>query len=185
MLSFVISASDISPLIREHMEAGTNYIQVHPTFLYEGLWNLMVFAVMLLYRRRKKFHGELFLVYLAGYGIGRAVIESIRTDQLYVPGTKAPVSMILGILIAAVSIVLIFAGRRKADKVPAPETAGSTPDPGADDLEDSANDLEDPGADDFEDSADDLEDTADDLEDSADDLEDLADDLEDPACRRS
>lgn len=133
----MVRESDISPLIREHMEAGTNYIQVHPTFLYEGLWNLMVFAVMLLWRRRKKFHGELFLVYLAGYGIGRAVIESIRTDQLYIPGTKAPVSMILGILIAVVSIVLIIAGRRKAEKVPAPETDGRTPDSGADDPGDS------------------------------------------------
>lgn len=110
----MVRESDISPLIRQHMEAGTNYIQVHPTFLYEGLWNLMVFVILLLYRKRKKFNGELFLVYLAGYGIGRAIIEAIRTDQLYIPGTRVPVSMVLGIVIAAVSIVTILIGRKMA-----------------------------------------------------------------------
>ena len=110
----MVRESDISPLIRQHMEAGTNYIQVHPTFLYEGMWNLMVFLILLLYRRKKKFNGELFLVYLAGYGIGRAIIEHIRTDQLYIPGTKTPVSMVLGLVIAGISVILILVGRSRA-----------------------------------------------------------------------
>ena len=110
----MVRESDISPLIRQHMKAGTNYIQVHPTFLYEGMWNLMVFLILLLYRRKKKFNGELFLVYLAGYGIGRAIIEHIRTDQLYIPGTKTPVSMVLGLVIAGVSVILILVGRSRA-----------------------------------------------------------------------
>lgn len=118
----MVRESDISPLIREHIEAGTNYIQVHPTYLYEGMWNLMVFAILLLYRRKKKFNGELFLVYLAGYGIGRAIIEYIRTDQLYLPGTKIPVSMVLGIVVAAVSFFLIVIGRTRAGRR-SPETS--------------------------------------------------------------
>lgn len=118
----MVRESDISPLIREHIEAGTNYIQVHPTYLYEGMWNLMVFVLLLLYRRKKKFNGELFLVYLAGYGIGRAIIESIRTDQLYLPGTKIPVSMVLGIVVAAVSFFLIVIGRTRAGRR-SPETS--------------------------------------------------------------
>ena len=113
----MVRESDISESIRAHMEAGTNYIQVHPTFLYEGLWNLMLFALLLicLKKKTKKFDGELFLVYLAGYGIGRAVIEHIRTDQLYLPGTTIPVSMVLGIVIAACSILTILTGRKRAD----------------------------------------------------------------------
>jgi phosphatidylglycerol:prolipoprotein diacylglycerol transferase len=97
------------------MEAGTNYIQVHPTFLYEGMWNLMVFFILVicLKKKIKRFHGELFLVYLAGYGIGRAIIENIRTDQLYIPGTKVPVSMVLGIVVAAASIITIIVGRKR------------------------------------------------------------------------
>jgi phosphatidylglycerol:prolipoprotein diacylglycerol transferase len=118
----MVRESDISPLIREHIEAGTNYIQVHPTYLYEGMWNLMVFAILLLYRRKKKFNGELFLVYLAGYGIGRAIIEYIRTDQLYLPGTKIPVSMVLGIVVASVSFFLIVIGRTRAGRR-SPETS--------------------------------------------------------------
>lgn len=111
----MVRDSDISESIQAHMEAGTNYIQVHPTFLYEGLWNLLVFGLLcfLLHKKAKRFNGELFLVYLAGYGIGRAVIESIRTDQLYLPGTKTPVSMVLGIVIAACSIAVIALGRKR------------------------------------------------------------------------
>ncbi len=111
----MVRASDISESISAHMEAGTNYIQVHPTFLYEGMWNVMVFLVMVFYLKKKikRFHGEIFLVYLAGYGIGRAIIEYIRTDQLYIPGTRLPVSMVLGIVIAALSIVKIIVGRKR------------------------------------------------------------------------
>ena len=111
----MVRASDISESISAHMEAGTNYIQVHPTFLYEGMWNLMVFFILVicLKKKIKRFHGELFLVYLAGYGIGRAIIENIRTDQLYIPGTKVPVSMVLGIVVAAASIITIIVGRKR------------------------------------------------------------------------
>lgn len=110
-----VRPSDISESIAAHMEAGTNYIQVHPTFLYEGLWNLMVFGVLCfcLRKKTKRFDGELFLIYLAGYGIGRAIIESIRTDQLFLPGTRIPVSMLLGLVIAACSTAAIIAGRIK------------------------------------------------------------------------
>ena len=134
----MVRESDISPLIRQHMEAGTNYIQVHPTFLYEGMWNLMVFLILLLYRRKKKFNGELFLVYLTGYGIGRAIIEHIRTDQLYIPCTKTPVSMVLGLVIAAVSFILILVGRSRAGGAAAVPSAGESdiPAPHADDTAD-------------------------------------------------
>ncbi|MDO5134106.1 MAG: prolipoprotein diacylglyceryl transferase, partial [Eubacteriales bacterium] len=112
----MVRASDISDSIAAHMEPGTNYIQVHPTFLYEGLWNLLLFALLLLClkKKTKKFDGELFLIYLAGYGIGRAIIENIRTDQLYLPGTTVPVSMVLGLVIAVCAILMILAGRAKA-----------------------------------------------------------------------
>lgn len=74
-----------------------NFIQVHPTFLYEGIWNLGVLAVMLFYHKRKKYHGQMCLFYLGGYGIGRFVIEGIRTDRLLIPGTQVAVSQVLGL----------------------------------------------------------------------------------------
>ena len=100
----MVRERDISASIAAHMTEGTNYIQVHPTFLYEGLWNLAILIFLLLYLEHKKFDGEIALLYFAGYGIGRALIESIRTDQLYITGTKIPVSMVLGLVMAGAAI---------------------------------------------------------------------------------
>ena len=109
----MVRERDISPLIAAHMAEGTNYIQVHPTFLYEGMWNLAILVFLLLYLKHKKFDGEIALLYFAGYGIGRAWIESIRTDQLYITGTTIPVSMVLGIVMAvdAISADLVIRAR--------------------------------------------------------------------------
>ena len=96
---------DISESIREHMTAGTNYIQVHPTFLYESLWCLMILAIMLVYWKHKKFEGEIGLLYLGGYGLGRAWIEGIRTDQLFLRGTTIPVSQVLAIIMVIASVI--------------------------------------------------------------------------------
>lgn len=102
-----VRARDISENVASHIVEGTNYIQVHPTFLYESLWNVGVLVFLLLYRRHKKFEGELALYYLAGYGLGRAWIEGIRTDTLFIPGTTVPVSQVLAIV--------LFAGAMLAD----------------------------------------------------------------------
>lgn len=100
-----VRSSDISPSIAAHITEGTNYIQVHPTFLYESLWNLGILIIMLLYRKHKKFMGEITLLYLGGYGIGRAWIEGLRTDQLLFPGTEFAVSQVLAILLAVGAIL--------------------------------------------------------------------------------
>lgn len=92
---------------------GVEYIQVHPTFLYEGLWNLMVLLFLFWFRKRKKFEGELFFCYLAGYGAGRFWIESLRTDQLLLPGIHVPVSQMLSAVLVIVSLSVIICKRRK------------------------------------------------------------------------
>ena len=92
---------------------GVEYIQVHPTFLYEGLWNLMVLLFLFWFRKRKKFEGELFFCYLAGYGSGRFWIESLRTDQLLLPGIHVPVSQMLSAVLVIVSLSVIICKRRK------------------------------------------------------------------------
>ncbi len=102
----MVRQSDISETIAAHIT--DNYIQVHPTFLYEGLWNTALLLFLLAFLKYKKFDGQIILMYFAGYGIGRAIIESIRTDQLYIPGTSTPVNLVLGIGVAAVSISVIF-----------------------------------------------------------------------------
>jgi len=102
--------SDVTQQMREHLIeiGGVEFIQVHPTFLYECLWNLGLFMLLWLYRKRKKFEGEIFLLYLFGYGVGRIWIEGVRTDQLLIAGTSMPVSQVLsGILVIVTTVIYV------------------------------------------------------------------------------
>ncbi len=107
---------DITAELASMIPEGANYIQVHPTFLYEGLWNLGVLLFLLAFLKHRRFKGEMFLLYLAGYGIGRAWIEAIRTDQLYITGTSIPVNLVMGVFMAAVSITAIVIIRIRSSK---------------------------------------------------------------------
>ena len=79
---------------------GVQFIQVQPTFLYESVWNFLVFAFLMIYRKHKKFDGEILMLYFVGYGIGRTFIESMRTDQLLLPFLGLPVSLVLSVILA-------------------------------------------------------------------------------------
>ena len=73
-------------------------VYVHPTFLYESLWNLAGFILINFFYKRKKFNGQISCMYLAWYGFGRMFIEGLRTDSLYVPGTAIRISQLVGFL---------------------------------------------------------------------------------------
>lgn len=113
-----VRKSDISASILAHIEEGMNYIQVHPTFLYEGLWNLMILLLMMWLWKHKRFDGEVALLYFGGYGLGRFWIEGIRTDQLHIGNTGIAVSQLLGIslFVAAVVVEIIMLVRIKKAK---------------------------------------------------------------------
>lgn len=98
--------------LRQYVSAD-NTILVHPTFFYESLWNLCLLIFLLVYTRHKKFDGELFCIYMAGYGLGRFWIESMRTDQLLLWGTSIPVSMIVAAVMVVTGIGFILWKRRK------------------------------------------------------------------------
>ena len=89
------------------------YVQVHPTFLYEGLWNLLVLIFVFFYRKHKKFDGELLCIYMVGYGIGRFFIESLRTDQLIIGHTGIAATQVVCILLIIGGLAWIIYGRRK------------------------------------------------------------------------
>lgn len=93
---------------------------VHPTFLYESAWLLLGIILLHFYSKRKKFDGEIFIMYIGWYGLGRSVIEGFRTDSLYLWGSAIRVSQLVGILsfIAAVA-VLICLYRKKPYAKPA------------------------------------------------------------------
>lgn len=111
-----VRSGEITEKMRQHLQVidGIEFIQVHPTFLYEGLWNCGVLIFLYWYRDRKKFEGELVLWYLTLYGIGRFWIESLRTDQLLLPGIGFPVSQLLGAVMAVSGMFLILMGQKKA-----------------------------------------------------------------------
>lgn len=110
-----VRARDISENIAAHIPEGANYINVHPTFLYESAWNLLV--LLLCFRKHKRFDGEICLLYLGGYGLGRFIIEGIRTDTLFIPGTQVPVSQVLALLmlIFAVAVDIIVRRKKRAE----------------------------------------------------------------------
>ena len=110
-----VRTSDVTNTMLKNIEVidGVQYIQVHPTFLYESVWNLLVLGVLLWWTKQKKFEGEIFLMYLFGYGVGRFFIEGLRTDQLLIPGTGIAVSQVLALVLVVLSSVVIFLKSRK------------------------------------------------------------------------
>ena len=105
----------ISQELIDHLivEGGVEYIQVHPTFLYESVWNLGVLLFMLWYRKRKKFDGQMLCIYLLGYGLGRTWIEGLRTDQLKFFATGIPVSQALSMVLVLGAVLSLVMGSRK------------------------------------------------------------------------
>lgn len=110
----LVNPNMISPELAQHfaenpiIKEGIEYIQVHPTFLYESVWNLGVLILLLVVRKYKKFDGQMMCLYFIGYGIGRFWIEGLRTDQLKLFGTQIAVSQLLSaVLIVSALVVLI------------------------------------------------------------------------------
>lgn len=112
----MVRASDISEKIRQHIEPGINYIQVHPTFLYESMWNFVLLICLLIYKKHNKFKGEVTLIYITGYGLGRFFVEGLRTDQLILWNTTFPISRLIGIIAFVVGLLTIIFIRFKIRK---------------------------------------------------------------------
>lgn len=79
----------------------------HPTFLYESVWNAVGFAALHFLSRRRKYDGQIALGYAAWYGLGRAFIEGLRTDSLYIPGTPLRVSQLLAAVTCAAAVLML------------------------------------------------------------------------------
>ena len=106
-----VRSSDVTEQMRRHIERidGVSYIQVHPTFLYESLWCMVLLIILFAYRKHKKYEGELFLMYLFGYGLGRFWIEGLRTDQLLLPGVGIAVSQLLaGAIVVGTGAAMLY-----------------------------------------------------------------------------
>ena len=113
-----VRSRDVSELMMEHLTVidGVSYIQVEPTFLYESLWCAALLILLVLFKRHRKYDGEVFLLYISGYGLGRFWIEGIRTDQLLLPGIGIPVSQLLAAVTVVVTASVIIYMRVKQRK---------------------------------------------------------------------
>ena len=94
--------------IYQYVDRTRQYMEVHPTFLYESLWNLAGLLLLIwVGKKHRKFDGQIFLGYFAWYGVGRGFIEGLRTDSLYFLNTPIRVSQVFGFATAAVAIILL------------------------------------------------------------------------------
>ena len=95
---------------------GTDYIQVHPTFLYESLWCFLLFVLIMVFRKYQQYNGEVLLWYLGGYGLERMIVEGLRTDSLTLGSTKIAVSQVISAVLFAVSFIILLKNRIKINK---------------------------------------------------------------------
>lgn len=104
-------------------------VMYHPTFLYESVWNILIFILLILMRKYNPLRGEIFLTYVITYSIGRYFIEGLRTDSLYVFG-EIRTAQLISILAIIAGIVLIIYRRKtisvRYNEVPVPVKAKAT-----------------------------------------------------------
>ena len=106
----------------------------HPTFLYECAWNVLGFILINLFYKKKRFDGQIALMYIAWYGFGRMFIEGFRTDSLYLGDTNIRISQLLGLAFFLGALALLIVGlivgkrdngfltvEKKAPVLPTPE----------------------------------------------------------------
>lgn len=93
-------------------------IYVHPTFLYESLWNFCTFLFLCRFVKtgKRKYDGQIVLMYFLIYGVGRAWIEGLRTDSLYIGSTGIRVSQALSILLALAAGVTLFVKSKRREE---------------------------------------------------------------------
>ncbi|MFW5995790.1 MAG: prolipoprotein diacylglyceryl transferase [Halanaerobiaceae bacterium] len=111
------------PVSREYISRFPEFIQKqmyiggayrHPAFLYESVWNLFIFAVLLYFRRRDYiYRGDVFFLYLGGYSLGRFFIEGIRTDNLMM-GQIPVARLVSALMVFASALAIIYRHKVKA-----------------------------------------------------------------------
>ena len=110
-----VRQGEITAQMLQHLKVidGVEFIQVHPTFLYESLWNLLLLFCLLTLWKHRKYNGQIAACYLAGYGLGRIWIESLRTDQLLIPVLGIPVSQIVSGILILFSVIFMIRKHRQ------------------------------------------------------------------------
>ena len=108
-----VNPDNVTELMRQNMVNinGVQYVQVAPTFLYESIWCLVVFILIMIFRKFQRYNGEVTLWYVGGYALGRAWIEGLRTDALYIGHSNIAVSQLLSIALVAGAFTILVINR--------------------------------------------------------------------------
>lgn len=108
----MMSASTMSFIAEKDNIGGTAsvYAPVHPCFLYESLWCILGFVLLHLYMKHRKFDGEVFLMYIGWYGLGRFFIEGLRTDSLYLANIRVSQLVAGACVLASVVLIIVLRG---------------------------------------------------------------------------
>ncbi len=110
-ISYLVSVGDDYAI--KSGEILDYYMPVHPCFLYESIWCLIGFVILHLYSKHRKFDGEVFLMYIGWYGLGRFFIEGVRTDSLYIGNIRVSQLVAGTCVLAAIVLIIIFRGMAK------------------------------------------------------------------------
>lgn len=106
-----VNPAMVTTTLMDHLirDSGVDYIQVHPTFLYESVWDIASFIILIRYlKKHEAGTGITTLLYFILYGTGRFFIEGLRTDQLLIPGTHIPVSQLLSFIIVIAGLSMMY-----------------------------------------------------------------------------
>lgn len=107
----MMSASTMDYIAENFDELGgrvSSFAPVHPCFLYESLWCALCFVILHFYDKHRKFDGEVFLMYIGLYGLGRFFIEATRTDSLYIANIKVSQLVAGTCVFSSVILIIIF-----------------------------------------------------------------------------
>lgn len=95
---------------------GITFASVHPLFLYEAIWWIVLFFFLGSYRRKKKFDGELFAVWLCGVALFRILVEYLNAEKILLPKLNQPIFALISAVTALICVICILLGRSKAKK---------------------------------------------------------------------
>ena len=88
---------------------ATNFVSVHPCFLYESVWCLLGFLLLHLFSlKKKRYNGQIFFLYLVWYGVERFFVEGLRTDSLFIPGVNIRISQLVAAITVLISIIILI-----------------------------------------------------------------------------
>ena len=122
---FAMTGGTIQRTINDSMQIGGDLYQsgvvmawdepVHPCFLYESVWCLLGFVVLAFWSKRRKYDGQLFLMYLTWYGAERFVVEGLRTDSLMLGNIRISQALSAVIFVTSIILQIVFFLKLKRD----------------------------------------------------------------------